>query len=119
MLRALRARGLALPVNHTRERRQLAEARRRAFAVAPTGRNQVWQLDFSEFETIAGGVWRIAGCAEDFTKYEFGWHVAAGCTARDAIAAVTLAIVEAEALLRRGAHRRGHRPGHRSDPAPW
>lgn len=30
-----------------------------AFAVTPTGPNQVWQLDFSEFEATTGGTWPI------------------------------------------------------------
>lgn len=46
------------------ERRELARASKAAFADPPTRSNQVWQWDFSEFETTAGGVWRIAGCAD-------------------------------------------------------
>src|SRR3954463_15562306 len=48
--------------NYQRERRQLAARRKAAFAVDPTGANQVWQLDFTEFETTTGGTWRLAGC---------------------------------------------------------
>ena len=55
--RALRRRNL-LPVDYHRQRRELA------FADPPDGPNQVWQLDFSAFETTAGGVRRIAGCAD-------------------------------------------------------
>jgi putative transposase len=43
------------------ERRELAKTRKAAFAEPPTGANQVRQLDFTEFETITGGLWRIAG----------------------------------------------------------
>ena len=43
----------------------------------PSGPNQVWQLDFSEFETWHGAVWRIAGCSDYWSKLEFGWHLAA------------------------------------------
>ena len=63
-LRVLRRRGLTLPAHYTRERRSLAAARRAAFLNQPTGPNQVWQLDFSEFETSTGGTWRIAGCTD-------------------------------------------------------
>lgn len=55
VLRLLRDEGLILPAEYQRERRQLAQRRKAAFASEPTGPNQVWQLDFSEFETTAGG----------------------------------------------------------------
>lgn len=62
VLRILRCRGLvAEAALHQRERRKLAEKRRAAFLTPPTGANQVWQFDFSEFETAAGGTWRFAG----------------------------------------------------------
>jgi transposase InsO family protein len=76
------------------ERRQLAAARRAAFTAPPSGPNQVWQLDFSEFDTTRGGTWRIAGCAEDWSTYEFGWHIGVTANQRDAVAAVELAITD-------------------------
>ena len=63
-LRNLRRRGLLQPIGYTRERRQLAAARRAAFTAPPTAPDQVWQLDFSELKTTRGGIWRIAGCAD-------------------------------------------------------
>ena len=39
--------GLILPAAYQRERRKLAERRKAAFTVEPTGLNQVWQLDNS------------------------------------------------------------------------
>jgi putative transposase len=96
--RAMRRRNLLQPVEYHRERRELAKARKAAFADPPTGPNQVWQLDFSEFETTTGGVWRIAGCADYYSKYEFGWHLATTCNAGDAERAVLVAIAEAERL---------------------
>lgn len=97
--RAMRRRGLLQPVGYQGEVRQLARARRAAFVDPPTHRNQVWQLDFSEFETIAGGTWRIAGCADYFAKYEFGWRISPTQNRHDAIAAVQTAIGETEQLL--------------------
>src|SRR5665648_365934 len=47
VLRLLRDEGLILEANYQRERRELAAHRRAAFATAPTGPNQVWQLDNS------------------------------------------------------------------------
>lgn len=96
--RAMRRRGLLQPVDYQGERRQLAQARRAAFADPPTGPNQVWQLDFSDYETTSGGIWRLAGVCDYYSKYEYGWHIAPGCTGADAIAAVRLAIAEAERL---------------------
>jgi len=96
--RAMRRRNLLQPVEYQRERRELAKARKAAFADPPTGPNQVWQLDFSEFETTRGGIWRIPGCADYFSKYEFGWHLATTCNAADAELAVRIAIAEAERL---------------------
>jgi transposase InsO family protein len=80
------------------ERRELAKARKAAFATPPTRPNEVWQLDFSEYETTAGGIWRLAGVTDYFTKYEHGWHIAPTCTGTDAIEAVRIAIAEAERL---------------------
>jgi putative transposase len=99
--RAMRRRGLLQPTDYQGERRQLAQARKAAFADPPTAPNQVWQLDFSEYETATGGVWRLAGVTDYFTKIEHGWHIAPTCTGADAIAAVQIAIAQAEALAGR------------------
>jgi putative transposase len=101
VLRLLRGEGLLLEANYQRERRQLAARRKAAFATEPTGPNQVWQLDFSDFETTTGGTWRLAGCRDYWSKYELGWHVAPTANQHDAIAAVELALTEAERLAGR------------------
>ena len=96
--RAMRRRGLLQPVDYQGQRRELAKARKAAFADPPTRCNEVWQLDFSEYETTAGGIWRLAGVTDYFSKYEHGWHIAPTCTGTDAIEAVQIAITEAERL---------------------
>jgi transposase InsO family protein len=88
-------------VSYQWERRQLAARRKAAFAVEPTGPNQVWQLDFTEFETTSGGTWRLAGCRDYWSKYELGRHVAPTANQHDAISAVELALAEAERLAGR------------------
>ena len=98
-LRVMRRTGRVLTPNHTRERRDLSAARRAAFVVPPAGRNEVWQLDFTEWETTMGGTWRIAGCTDYWANVEFGWHVSMTQNHSDAIAAVTIAIEGAERLL--------------------
>ena len=98
VLRLLREEGLLLEANYQRERRQLAARRKAAFAVEPTGPNQVWQLDFTDFETTSGGTWRLAGCRDYWSKYELGWHVSPTANQHDAITAVELALAEAQRL---------------------
>ena len=78
ILRLLRDDGLILPAAYQKERRKLAERRKAAFAVDPTGPNQVWRLDFSEFETTTGGTWRLAGARDCYSKYEHRFHVCDG-----------------------------------------
>lgn len=99
VLRILDDEGLLLKADYQRERRESARQRRSAFAAPPTGPNQVWQFDFSEYETPAGGTWRVAGVADYWSKYEFGWHWSPTANQHDAIDAVELALAEAERLL--------------------
>lgn len=101
VLRVLRDEGLLLPAHYQRERRQLAARRKAAFATEPTGPNQVWQLDFSEFETTAGGTWRIAACRDYWSKYEFAAHVSPTANKYDAVDAVEKALAETEQQLGR------------------
>jgi transposase InsO family protein len=98
VLRPLRRSGRVQPIDYQAERRQLAEARRAAFVVPPSAPNQVWQLDFSEFETRHGGVWRIGGVADYWSKLELGWDVSTTANHRDAIETVEQAIAETERL---------------------
>lgn len=67
--------------------------------VDPTGPNQVWQLDFSELETTAGGTWRLAGCRDYWSKYEHRFHVSPTANQHDAIDAIELALAEHEELF--------------------
>ncbi|WP_454295126.1 transposase [Salana multivorans] len=99
VLRRLRDQGLILPDQYQRERRKLAERRKAVFAEEPTGPNQVWQLDFSEFETTCGGTWRIAGCRDYWSKFEHRWHLSPTANQFDAIEAVELALTDYETLF--------------------
>lgn len=99
VLRLLRDERLILPAHYQRERRKLAERRKAAFAKEPTKPNQVWQLDFSEYETTGGGTWRIASCRDYWSKYEFDAHVSPTANMHDAVTAVEKALAEAELLL--------------------
>ncbi len=99
ILRLPRDEGLILPGQYQRERRKLAERRKAAFATEPTGPNQVWQLDFSEFETTTGGTWRLAGCRDYWSKYEQPFHVSPTANQHDAIDAIELALADYEAMF--------------------
>lgn len=99
VLRIMADEGLLLHADYQKQRRELAKQRKAAFAAPPTGPNQVWQFDFSEYETTGGGTWRVAGVADYYSKYEFGWHWSPTANQHDAIAGVELALAEAEAML--------------------
>lgn len=99
VMRVMRDDGLLLPANYTKEVRDLATVRKAAFAKTPTGPNQVWQLDFSEYETICGGIWRIAGCRDYYSKYEHRIHLSPTANMHDAVEAVELALAEAAEIL--------------------
>lgn len=99
VLRLLRDDGLILPSEYQKQRRELAKDRKAAFAVTPTGPNQVWQLGFSEFETTTGGTWRIAGCRDWFSKVEHRFHTSPTANQHDAIAAIELALADYEAMF--------------------
>ena len=65
----------------------------------PTRRCRVWQMDFSEFETTGGGVWRLAGVVDYAAKVALACPVTTTQTATDAIASLEAARLQAEAWL--------------------
>jgi transposase InsO family protein len=97
--RAMARRGLLQPVGYQAERRQLAKARRVVFADPPTRRNRVWQTDFSELESLAGGIWRMSGVVDYWAKLCLACPVTTTQGASDAVAAIEAAIDQAEVLL--------------------
>src|SRR5699024_3007557 len=56
-------------------------------------------LDFSEFETTTGGTWRLAGCRDYWSKYEYPLHISPTANQFDAIDAVELALADYEAMF--------------------
>lgn len=102
VLRALRRLDLVLPERYQAERRRWAQARKSAFAFVPTRRNRVWQMDFTEFETLAGGTWRICCVIDYATKCALAAPVTGTGTARDAVAALRAVIESAESILGHG-----------------
>jgi transposase InsO family protein len=99
--RALRRRGLLQPRRYQAERRHLAARRKATFRLDPTRRNQVWQADFTEYETSAGGTWRIGVVVDYVTKTCLATAILGRTATQDAIDTLRTAIEEAERLAGR------------------
>lgn len=97
--RVVKRAGSVLEVGYQAQRRQRAQARRAAFVVPPPGPNQVWQFDFTEFETRHGGIWQIDAVTDYWSKLELGYHVTTIQNHGDVIETFEQAIREAERLL--------------------
>ena len=94
--RALRRRGLLLPTGFRADRKSWALLRKKVFHAPPTARNRVWQTDFSEFETTAGGIWWICAVIDYATKYCLAVTIGPTSRAQDAVACLHATIAEAE-----------------------
>jgi putative transposase len=99
--RALRERALLQPPGAMRERRALARSRKAAFRQPVARRNRVWQTDFSEHETAAGGVWQLGGVVDYVAKLCLACPVTATKTWRDAVCVLETARERATELLGR------------------
>ena len=97
--RALKRRGLLQPARYQAERRQMAQARKKAFVEAPTRRNRVWQTDFTRIEITSGSSWWITPVCDYAAKVCLAAPVSARCSYREAIAAVKTAVARAEQML--------------------
>lgn len=97
--RALRRRGLLLSSGFRADRKAWSMVRRWVFHDPPRERNRVWQMDFSEFETPAGGVWRLCAVIDYATKFCLAATVTSTSRGADAVACVHAAIAAAERTL--------------------
>jgi putative transposase len=61
--------------------------------------NRVWQMDFSEFETSCGGIWRICAVIDYVTKYCLAATITPTARGQDALACLIAAVGRAERLL--------------------
>lgn len=73
--------------------------RRATFHDPPTRRNRVWQTDFSELETTAGGTWQMGGVVDYVTKFCLTCPVTATKTWRDAVGCLDAARERAGEVL--------------------
>ena len=69
------------------------------FRDPPRQRNRVWQMDFSEFETARGGIWRICAVIDYASKYCLATTVTPTSRGQDVLACLRRAVVEAERVL--------------------
>lgn len=97
--RAMRRRGLLLPQGFRADHKTMARVRRQVFVEPVTRRNRVWQMDFSEYETLGGGIWRLCAVVDYASKYCLALTITPTSRARDAISCVQVANGEAIALL--------------------
>jgi hypothetical protein len=56
-------------------------------------------MDFSEFETARGGIWRICAVIDDATKYCLAATVTRTSRGQDALGCLRRAVVEVERVL--------------------
>jgi putative transposase len=99
--RILDERGLLNGRRYQAERRELAKARKATFHDPPTRRNRVWQTDFSELETRAGGTWQMSGVVDYVTKFCLTCPVSVTKTWREAVGALESARERAGEVLGR------------------
>jgi hypothetical protein len=64
-------------------------------------------MDFSEFETARGGIWRICAVIDYATKYCLAATVTPTSRGQDAVGCLRRAVVEGERSSRRPAPRSG------------
>jgi putative transposase len=99
--RSMGRQGLLQPRRYQAERRALAQARKAVFVTPPVRRNRLWQLDWTEFETLAGGSWNYAPIVDYWAKVALAASASPTKTTQDAVLAIEAAIAEVERLLGR------------------
>jgi hypothetical protein len=99
--RSMRRQGLLQRRRYQAERRALAQARKAVFVTPPSRRNRLWQLDWTEFETLAGGGWNYAPTVDYWAKVALAASASPTKTTADAVLTVEAAIAEVERLLGR------------------
>lgn len=99
--RSMGRQGLLQPRRYQAERRALAQARKAVFVTQPRRRNRLWQLDWSELETLAGGSWNYAAVVDYWAKVALVAYASPTKTTTDTILAIEAAIGELERLLGR------------------
>jgi putative transposase len=90
--------GLLLPYNYTKELKEQMQARQQ-YLHKPEGINQLWQVDFTEFQIPEYGTYYSTNVLDYFSRYVLACLLRQSHTAEDLIAAIDMAKQEAVRVL--------------------
>lgn len=96
--RVMKEEGLLLSVNHTRDLREQMEVRKQ-YLHKPKGINQLWQVDFTEFQIPGYGTYYSTNVLDYYSRYVLACLIQASHTAEDLIDALDMAKREALSML--------------------
>jgi len=96
--KAMKEMGLLLPCNYTQELKDQMRARQQ-YLHKPEGINQLWQVDFTEFEIRDYGTYYSTNVLDYFSRYVLACLIRASHTAEDLIEAIEMAQREAVSIL--------------------
>ena len=94
----MKAMGLLLPTNYTKELKEQMQTRQQ-YLHKPEGINQLWQVDFTEFEIKDYGTYYSTNVLDYFSRYVLACLIRASHTAEDLIEALEMAKREAISIL--------------------
>ena len=90
--------GLLLPYNYTKELKEQMQARQQ-YLHKPEGINQLWQVDFTEFQIPEYGTYYSTNVLDYLSRYVLACLIRASHTADDLIDAIEMAKREAISIL--------------------
>ncbi|MFZ6017805.1 MAG: DDE-type integrase/transposase/recombinase, partial [Nitrospirota bacterium] len=90
--------GLLLPYNYTKELKEQMQVRQQ-YLHKPEGINQLWQVDFTEFQIPEYGTYYSTNVLDYFSRYVLACLIRASHTADDLIDALEMAKQEAQSIL--------------------
>ena len=96
--KVMKAEGLLLPVNYTKELREQMEARKE-YLHKPEGINQLWQVDFTEFQIPGYGTYYSTNILDYYSRYILACLIRDSHTTDELIAALEMAKAEAVRVL--------------------
>ena len=96
--KVMKAEGLLLSVNYTRELRDQMEARKE-YIHKPEGINQLWQVDFTEFQISGYGTYYATNILDYYSRYVLACLIRDSHTTDELIAALERAKAEAVRVL--------------------
>ena len=99
--KAMKQMGLLLPCNYTKELKEQVQARQQ-YLHKPEGINQLWQVDFTEFQIPEYGTYYSTNVLDYFSRYVLACLIRASHTADDLMDAIEMAKQEAQSILGEG-----------------